>query len=828
MITVLTELQDQNKKLMEQLAKGSSGSSRPQLVDVKGIGRPGSFAGDDQKFVAWATKTKNYITSVFSDLGPALEWAVEVDVEITAQLLDDNFGSNADELDRIDDVHSKLHQVKVVLTQLTENEAFDIVRNCGETSQAALEAWRKLHRRYDPSTVGRKTALLQAILHPHQCKNANDLPSTMERWEELVRRYERRKDLSGNRNTLPEDVKMGILEMMVPHDMQRHIYMNRSKLTNYDTLRNEIVLYYESILGARNPIASDRHRNDPMDIGAMQGKGGKGGKGKGKGPPQDNSGGSNDKCLYCGKRGHWANQCRKKQRDMAAGGKGNQQYPPPPPPYNPKGGKPKGKGKGKGGKGKSKGKGKGKRKDDEIPPEEATAEDAHDTYWDEQEYWEEDWGEEWDENSTPMPAQQLQLMPFHRHPTRPDLPPIPDFEQGEILADLTRRNRRNRSSLRNICRKMVIRRAREIYFGATLPAVIDRDVHCEICGHASCNRQPLLANKVVCPEDLDTIANYPLVCPNCQFPDDWHHEIHAESIVELMPFNPSSPHLRNRSLRMMPANKLIWSAAQHGMDTEVFYRHLIDLLTAPGNNSPDWDDEITIAQDIARYRFRDDSPRLQPMQVNSMGQVAECGIIGQRPHQIAPAEPQAVNIDSVEAQRGTHTEWICFDSGCSVTSVPRDWCKGLSEDTPPNPKDNRVFIGANGFQMYPEGYRYLTAEFASNGRIVNNWGSVVTDCYKPLLSVQQTLRLGDNACFLDGDGGAMLSRKSEAWGVIQDAIDRARESYPREFTSVKVFNQCYYIKMAFSNPRHKNNKFSRGIAAVESEDFPQRQVRARL
>ena len=55
-------------------------------------------------------------------------------------------------------------QVYVALTKLLEGEALDTVQNT--TRGAGLEAWRKLVRRFDPQTTGRKRTLLRRILNP--------------------------------------------------------------------------------------------------------------------------------------------------------------------------------------------------------------------------------------------------------------------------------------------------------------------------------------------------------------------------------------------------------------------------------------------------------------------------------------------------------------------------------------------------------------------------------------------------------------------------------------------------------------------------------------
>ena len=669
-LIAVREMTDATKAIAQASA---SRAPRPQLVDVKGIGKPPVFAGDDTKFSAWSTRMKNFICAVFNDLTPVLEWAMEQDHEITTTMVNDNFGTDADAIDQIDDLPSKLHQVGMLLIQMTEHEPFDIVRNCGESFVSGLEAWRKLHRRFDPSTVGRKTALLQA--YPHKCKTAHELPSTLEKWEELIRRFERRRDMHGKETQITEEIKMGILETMVPAEMQRHINLNRSKIATYEQLRNEIVVYYEGILGAANPIASERHRNDPMDINTMKGKGKGKDKGNGKG-----SGSGYEHCLYCGKKGHWASECRKKKADLASSayqaGKSNSS--------SGQNLQSKGKGDGKNknhnkskGKGRGKGKGKGKSKNRHEGEEGSTpvpeSQEWTDQTW-EDEYWEE---EEWDESEWPVNDATSQ--------------PVSSLQ----ILSLTTQATTTPSSTNT-------RPTESAYF-------VPQPVSCSTTGSGYFGPQPA----------------------------------------------PSSQNLQETRTPL---------AVQQ-----------CEILTCTA---------------------------------------AETGTIGQRPHQDANLQ---------ELKRGEHNEWLCFDSGCSTTTCPRDWCKGLGRNSKPRADDDRTFGSACGSMMYPEGYRWLRAKFTSNNRITSNFKPVVTECRKPLLSAFEVNKYGNNFTYMDEDGGFICRKNGQAADLISNAIQEAKQTYPDEFSALKVFNQCYYTHMSFRNP-HSVNAFQGGsaTAATRSKSAPTR------
>ena len=338
----------------DRLAKAMEEHFRPperqekSLVDTRGIAKPNSFGGGDAKnlermFPSWARKTSNYIVSVFPALADVLLWAVDQPTVITQVALNTEHGleeglggvANLKELD---------HQVYSALLHLTEGDANDLVCN---SDHCGAEAWRKLHRRFDPLTGGRIRNLLRSLISPQRCTKAEDLPATLERWEEQCGRYSRTKGPDGQRRTLAEDVKMAALESLVPVELEQHLQLNASKFDSYDAMRQEATRYVETQIGMKmSEPRIDRHdkrRDDPMDTSSLL-------PGAGAGGAQRFAG----KCLNCDKTGHRAADCRakgggkSKGKDKGSSGGGGF--------YGFKGND-KGKGKGKGFKGKGKGKG---------------------------------------------------------------------------------------------------------------------------------------------------------------------------------------------------------------------------------------------------------------------------------------------------------------------------------------------------------------------------------------------------------------------------------------------------------------------------------------
>jgi len=173
-----------------------------------------------------------------------LDWAQEQPEEISMHDVMLKFGEEADELDRVEGALAMNIQIKSLLGHLTEGEAWNIVHNC---DKCGLEAWRKLHRRCDPMTGGRRRNMLRAIMTPARVK-LEEVGNALQVWEEMVERYERRGTLRGE-PPLAEDIKCSAVEGMMPEELERHLQMNAARLQKYQEMRQEILMFFESRAG---------------------------------------------------------------------------------------------------------------------------------------------------------------------------------------------------------------------------------------------------------------------------------------------------------------------------------------------------------------------------------------------------------------------------------------------------------------------------------------------------------------------------------------------------------------------------------------------------
>ena len=187
-----------------------------------------------------AQETTGFLIAAYgAAFRPVIEWVEDQDNFVTNEALDQQFGPTSAE--PVDEVQEKSEQVHVALLALTESESFHIVLG---TAPSGLEARRHLVRRWVPLSGGKRRALLRQILVPDRCK-LQDLPAGLEKWKEVVRRYDKSKSSGTTTAALDEDIKTAALEALVPSGLEQHLARSRARLIMYEQFPSEIQAYIE-------------------------------------------------------------------------------------------------------------------------------------------------------------------------------------------------------------------------------------------------------------------------------------------------------------------------------------------------------------------------------------------------------------------------------------------------------------------------------------------------------------------------------------------------------------------------------------------------------
>ncbi|CAK0880049.1 unnamed protein product, partial [Prorocentrum cordatum] len=250
------------ERMGEQIRGATSAGGAVQgLVDTRGIGKPTTLGDDQEKFGAWNRKMENYVIGVYGEsFRPVLRWAAEAERPVTIE------GARAVH-DGVPELETKVNQLYAALISTTADgsESNDLVT--GAPDGNGLEAWRKLHRRWDPTTGPRKRLILRSIISPPKC-SADELGSALEKWIQQIGRYERRQGEDGLAE-LPEDIKMAALEMLVPQDIENHLVLNKHRLVTFQDSLNEVMTIVEARTGVKIKAAGSLEEEPEAEVAAL-------------------------------------------------------------------------------------------------------------------------------------------------------------------------------------------------------------------------------------------------------------------------------------------------------------------------------------------------------------------------------------------------------------------------------------------------------------------------------------------------------------------------------------------------------------------------------
>ena len=203
---------------------------------------PKEFSGKEEDFQQKARKTEAFFAEVIKESEMMVEWASDQPMEITTTAIDPEFlPTDSNEGRGVRNLELILQHIHETLTTRTSQEANDIVAN---SRKNPLEAWRRLHERYDPTGGGRKRNTLRPIISPGRC-SLLELQAGIESWETHVARDEKLK------GKMDDEIKRDGLESLVPEELENHLIFNSNRLRTFEDARSEIVTYVEETIGLR-------------------------------------------------------------------------------------------------------------------------------------------------------------------------------------------------------------------------------------------------------------------------------------------------------------------------------------------------------------------------------------------------------------------------------------------------------------------------------------------------------------------------------------------------------------------------------------------------
>ena len=274
------------------------------MVDMRVLGKPSIFAGDEASWKSWSFVMFSFSAAVSPELRALMEKArINVDDMLNVQL------TSAEQ------VWSR--QLYYMLSLSTSGEAQRRLQNVPEGEGA--EAWKVFSEHYEPKTATRYVGMLRQILL-YDFGELTQLIDRIEQFRHLVRKYEEQSGESVTDNVRQAVFQAGIKDAAI----RDHLALHAGRLNSCDKMAAEV-----------STVARTRSENDvvPMDVSVIKGKGGKGKDGKGKeGKGKEDKGKTKakedkdkldsksnpnkfKKCFYCDKVGHVRADCRKTKRD---------------------------------------------------------------------------------------------------------------------------------------------------------------------------------------------------------------------------------------------------------------------------------------------------------------------------------------------------------------------------------------------------------------------------------------------------------------------------------------------------------------------------------
>ena len=309
------------------------------IIDPKAVDKIDRFGGED---AGWPDYRFD-VESTALLLGPEHLLALALEAPEDDLLI-------YEDTDDADDIR-KAKAMWYLLSKTCKGKARTILQTCPKG--CGFLAWKRLCAEYSPKVAGRWSAMFLGLLHPEWDSSRKSFFELLTLWEKDITEYE-----SHSGKKFGGDERIATVTRYAPKANSGSVQLAAMQSGDgWHSFRTALL----RAMRTTTSYTSTGIIEDPnaMDVGAITGKpgGGKGGKGlpcticgkighkwfecfhrekgkgskggkagdksgkgKGKGGKFEKGKGSGvdkDTCNYCKKSGHWARDCRKKQRDEA-------------------------------------------------------------------------------------------------------------------------------------------------------------------------------------------------------------------------------------------------------------------------------------------------------------------------------------------------------------------------------------------------------------------------------------------------------------------------------------------------------------------------------
>ena len=191
----------------------------------------------DGEWKDWGFTFKSAVRSSNHDAFDLLNWAEKEETEIID--VDARAPNNIRDASDLDS--ALFNQIAMLM----KGESMQIMHN---SNFSGTEAWRRLTKRYSPTTPVRGLQLMMSVVSPQKITKGNKVLEMIERWETKILALER--DFN---ERFSERMKAGVLLNMMSGDLQNSLIQQADELENFKMAKEKVVSIMESKNALQTP-----------------------------------------------------------------------------------------------------------------------------------------------------------------------------------------------------------------------------------------------------------------------------------------------------------------------------------------------------------------------------------------------------------------------------------------------------------------------------------------------------------------------------------------------------------------------------------------------